>query len=114
MTERIGASRVRVEAVMEMTGLPRRQVQRLAAAGEIPEAALIGRLWTFDPEAVRLWIASKVRKATCRKPTTHGSTSAALSGGSHTEDYGALYRQAIYGSPERHATGKLRRSTANA
>jgi predicted DNA-binding transcriptional regulator AlpA len=106
MTERIGASRVRVEAVMEMTGLPRRQVQRLAAAGEIPEAALIGRLWTFDPEAVRLWIASKVRKATCRKPTTHGSTSAAMSGGSRIAESVARCRRELFGSHERHGTAR--------
>ena len=41
-------SRVRLSAAVDATGLTARGVQAMAARGEIPGAAKIGRVWTFD------------------------------------------------------------------
>jgi excisionase family DNA binding protein len=56
--------RVRVDDAASILGISGRTVQALAARGEIPGAAKIGGLWTFDEAALRLWIRER---STCPK-----------------------------------------------
>ena len=56
LTRRIQSS----DAAM-MLGVSRRTTQEMAARGELPGAAKIGDVWTFDPDA----LASFVREREC-------------------------------------------------
>jgi predicted DNA-binding transcriptional regulator AlpA len=51
--------RIRVQQVVEITGLSVRQIQGMAARGQIPSAAQLGRLWTFREDSIRAWIADR-------------------------------------------------------
>ncbi|CAH1662073.1 HTH_17 domain-containing protein [Hyphomicrobiales bacterium] len=53
--------RIRIPAAAEILGVEPRTVQALALRGELPGAAKIGGLWTFDPAALRSWIKSQER-----------------------------------------------------
>lgn len=57
--------RVTIDGAVAILGVPARTVQALAAAGELPGSAKIGRRWTFDEAALRRWVAEKERE-TCR------------------------------------------------
>ncbi|MBZ9939195.1 helix-turn-helix domain-containing protein [Mesorhizobium sp. BR1-1-16] len=63
--------RVRAPVAATILGIEVRTVQALAARGELPGAAKVGKLWTFDETALRLWI--KERSA-CPKDQEHQST----------------------------------------
>lgn len=63
LTAKRPRERVRVDDAAAILGISGRSVQALAARGEIPGAAKIGGLWTFDEAALRLWIREK---ATCQ------------------------------------------------
>lgn len=63
LTPKRQRERVRVDDAAAILGISGRTVQALAARGEIPGAAKIGGLWTFDEAALRLWIREK---ATCQ------------------------------------------------
>lgn len=49
--------RIRVEEAAVMLGLTRRGVQAMAARGELPGAAKIGSIWTFDRTKLERFIA---------------------------------------------------------
>jgi excisionase family DNA binding protein len=51
-----------VEAAATILGLPQRTVQDLAARGEIPGAAKLGRRWTFDLHKLRQLLKQKERQ----------------------------------------------------
>ncbi|MGE3292321.1 MAG: helix-turn-helix transcriptional regulator [Geminicoccaceae bacterium] len=51
-------ARIRAREVARLTGLSLRMVQRRAAAGDIPGAAQLCGIWTFDAAAVRAWISA--------------------------------------------------------
>ncbi|MGE0853314.1 MAG: helix-turn-helix domain-containing protein [Hyphomicrobiaceae bacterium] len=53
MTERIGTGRA-----ADILGVSRRKVQAMASSGDIP-GAQIGRVWTFDEAALRLWLQNR-------------------------------------------------------
>ncbi len=55
--ERIG----RQDAAL-ILGVPERTVTLLARRGEIPSAAKIGRLWTFNEDRLRTWVLEKERE----------------------------------------------------
>lgn len=57
--------RVRSSRASEITGLPVRTVQALAARGELPGAAKLGKVWTFDEARLRAWVRQGEAKA-CR------------------------------------------------
>ncbi|MCX5516172.1 hypothetical protein C3941_19470 [Kaistia algarum] len=63
--------RIRADAVAAILGIEVRTVQALAARGELPGAMKIGRLWTFDESALRLWIRERT---TCLNDRRHQST----------------------------------------
>jgi Helix-turn-helix domain len=71
--------RVRPTMVAQMTSLSVRKVQEMAAAGQIPGAAKIGGVWTFDPDKVLAWTEHK-KRLTCRA-SRETYTDAATSGG---------------------------------
>lgn len=53
------AERVLIAQACRMTGLSRRNVQDMAARGDIPGAAKLGGRWTFDAATLRRWIKSR-------------------------------------------------------
>ncbi|MGU3496128.1 helix-turn-helix domain-containing protein [Xanthobacteraceae bacterium A53D] len=64
--------RIRSHSAASILGVETRTVQALAARGEVPGAAKIGGLWTFDEAALRNWIKERT---TCPRnqglPNTH-------------------------------------------
>lgn len=50
--------RVRAYEAAGVLGISVRTVQALAARGELPSAAKVGGLWTFDEKALRSWLKS--------------------------------------------------------
>jgi predicted DNA-binding transcriptional regulator AlpA len=68
------AERVRSPDVARMTGLSVRAVQLMAARGDIPGAARLGKLWTFDPSKVRRWIVQR-EDAACQGTSIGAATS---------------------------------------
>ena len=48
--------RVRVEVVVELTGLKRRTITDLALKDKIPGAVKHGETWTFDQDLLAVWI----------------------------------------------------------
>lgn len=63
--------RIRAHHAATILGVELRTVQALAARGELPGAAKIGGLWTFDESALRLWIREK---SVCPKDPQRQST----------------------------------------
>ena len=53
------AERVLVAQACRITGLSRRNIQDMAARGDIPGAAKLGGRWTFDAATLRQWIKSR-------------------------------------------------------
>ena len=51
--------RIRAHVAAGILGVETRTVQALAARGELPGAAKIGGLWTFDEAALRNWIRER-------------------------------------------------------
>ncbi|MBS4017466.1 MAG: helix-turn-helix domain-containing protein [Dechloromonas sp.] len=76
MNDRPAPQRIRAEEAAAMLGISHRGVQALAARGDLPGAAKIGTLWTFDPAKLRRFISE--REAECLRKT---SINAAESGG---------------------------------
>ena len=58
MKREIKYERIRAPAVGGILGITARTVQSLAARGELPGAAKIGGVWTFDEKAIRDWVKS--------------------------------------------------------
>ncbi|MFO1126344.1 MAG: helix-turn-helix domain-containing protein [Methylocystis sp.] len=51
--------RIRSRDAAAMLGLSTHGTQALAARGELPGAAKIGQIWTFDPDKLRRFIEAK-------------------------------------------------------
>lgn len=84
-----GAKRIKSRAAADETGLSLWQVQHMAGRGEIPGAAKLGSLWTFDKAKLRRWISHRESVA-C--PTI--STNAAALGTDEFRSEGARYEKA--------------------
>lgn len=67
--------RIRAPQVACITGLSARSIQEMAQRGDIPGAAKLGKVWTFDEVAVRAWVKSK-EQTVCREATVSGQTPA--------------------------------------
>ena len=67
----LGSERIRAPQVARITGLSARSIQEMAQRGDIPSAAKLGKVWTFDEVAVRAWVKSKEQTA-CRKTAECG------------------------------------------
>jgi phage terminase Nu1 subunit (DNA packaging protein) len=68
--------RIQARAAASLLGVTARTVQNLANRGELPGAAKIGKVWTFDPAKLAKFIRAK--ESECPKTTF---ISAAQSGG---------------------------------
>lgn len=65
------AERVAIHEAGRITGLKRRTLQAMAAAGRVPGAAKLGGIWSFDVERLRGWLRDqeqKVATSTCEVP----------------------------------------------
>lgn len=51
--------RIRAIEASDILGVELRTVQAMAARGELPGAAKVGKLWTFDEPALRQWIKER-------------------------------------------------------
>jgi excisionase family DNA binding protein len=51
--------RVQAGQVAEILGVTKRTVLNLANRGELPSAAKIGRVWTFDEQRIREYLAER-------------------------------------------------------
>ena len=73
--------RIRCENVAAIIGAPLRTVQVMAARGELPSAAKIGRRWSFNEDAIRAWL--KQKEMGCQSDVRHQPlpTGAAMSFG---------------------------------
>ncbi len=83
------SERCRTREAVEITGLGLRQLQSMAARGEIPGAAKMGRSWTFGVRKLRAWVSTR-EAATCQAI----STGAATSGGRGSRFAGATSDEA--------------------
>lgn len=73
----IQIERIKASAAAGILGVSTRTVQALAVRGELPGAAKIGGLWTFDEAALRNWIkerSSCPRNHEPRNTATGGAT----------------------------------------
>ena len=66
------AERIQAEHVAAIIGAPVRTVQVMAARGELPTAAKIGRRWTFNEGAIRDWLRGK--ETQCQNDAKHHRT----------------------------------------
>jgi excisionase family DNA binding protein len=93
-------------------GIPRRTVQALAARGELPGAAKIGRLWTFDIEKLRRLVRQREREtwqSARHRPDVFGAaTPFTVAFGSVGDSSGGRLKQMIQQSRKR--VGKLVKS----
>ncbi|WP_394031729.1 helix-turn-helix domain-containing protein [Xanthobacter autotrophicus] len=67
-SERLQPERIRVAKAASILGIKSRTVQSMAMRGELPGAAKIGGLWTFDEAALRAWIREKEQWLADRPP----------------------------------------------
>jgi hypothetical protein len=88
-------ARVRADYVAELLAVTPRAVQIMAKRGELPGAAQVGKLWTFDLSKLLAHIAER-EEAACRATTF---TKGAKSGGSELPSLGSsdakAYEQAM-------------------
>lgn len=68
MRKAIAFERIRADAAASILGVELRTVQALAARGEVPGAAKIGGVWTFDESALRSWIKERTQCPKDRQP----------------------------------------------
>lgn len=62
--------RIQTPRVAQLTGLSIRCIQLMAARGEIPSAAQLGRRWTFLEMAIVNWVRDREVEA-CQKTFTN-------------------------------------------
>jgi hypothetical protein len=68
----IPAERCLIADAVAIVGVPKRTLQALAARGEISGAAIIGRRWTFDIDALRAYVRER-ELASCHSDKPHPS-----------------------------------------
>ncbi len=51
--------RTQIPGACQILGVSARTIQRLATAGLLPSAVKVGRVWTFDIQALRTWLANR-------------------------------------------------------
>ena len=54
--------RIQSSHAAKMLGVSKRQITLMANRGDLPGAAKIGSLWTFDPEKLTRWIEEREDK----------------------------------------------------
>lgn len=54
--------RIRINEAVMKTGLAKRTIQKMAQRGEIPGAAKLGSVWTFNRIKLARWITQQERR----------------------------------------------------
>jgi excisionase family DNA binding protein len=89
--------RIRAAEVAKILGVGTRCVQKMAARGELPSAAQIGKLWTFDKARIEQFLADAESEVRSRAETA--SASAARQREPHTaktiSEAGRAYQLAL-------------------
>lgn len=57
------SERIQSPVVASMIGVTSKTVREMAERGKIPTAARFGTRWTFDREAIKLWVKRKEGEA---------------------------------------------------
>ncbi|WP_259369087.1 helix-turn-helix transcriptional regulator [Komagataeibacter europaeus] len=107
--------RVRLADVARVTTLSTRQIQKLAAAGQIPGAAKFGRIWTFDPIKIHAWINNQEARVCQAAPTpTYTFEAKRIGGGSRlpTASIEAAYARLTRGKQGAGSSSGKRNSSA--
>lgn len=96
-SERIQPERIRVARAASILGIKSRTVQSMALRGELPGAAKIGGLWTFNENALRKWIEDRTVKPGPARQSTPGGAEARLGLGSRSTERSIdrAYEQAL-------------------
>ncbi len=71
--------RVTVDEACVILGVSARTVQRMTNAGKLPTAAKIGRLWTYNEQALRAWVSEQEQQHVRRVANAPQRSSAAPS-----------------------------------
>lgn len=74
MTKPAVSERVRADRAACILGVERRTVQSLAQRGQLPGAAKVGRIWTFNELALRNWLAGKAAECENKNVRQSGAT----------------------------------------
>ena len=86
--------RIRSDVAAEMLGITARGVQAMAARGDLPGAAKIGKVWTFDRDKLDRYVAAKEME--CASGTyTKGKASGGCEPKSAALNIERAYEQAI-------------------
>jgi hypothetical protein len=86
--------RIRSDAAAAMLGLTARGVQSMASRGDLPGAAKIGKVWTFDPAKLRRFIEAKESECP-RKISTKEKASGGFRQKSTGSDTGKAFARAM-------------------
>lgn len=60
--DRTKKERVTVDEASAILGVSARTIQRMTNSGKLPTAAKIGRIWTYNEQALRDWVSSQEEK----------------------------------------------------
>jgi hypothetical protein len=84
-----------------MLGIGVRCVQKMAASGQLPGAARIGKLWTFDPAKIDAYLAdaeAKCQNQIFTNATEFGGCELPLTGAKSAKAYDAAMSKLLGGS----------------
>ena len=94
--------RTQIPGACKILGVSSRTIQRLASAGQLPSAVKVGRVWTFDIQALRSWLVEQevkpCQRIERRKPqraATGGARSYGPASSSEAKSTVSASRQAI-------------------
>lgn len=62
LSREIKPERIRVRQAAAILGIAARTVQLMALRGELPRAARVGRVWTFEEAALREYIEERIQR----------------------------------------------------
>lgn len=77
--------RIRANRAAAILGVNKRTIQAMALRGDLPRAARIGGLWTFEEAALREYVEERIQrpsaKSALRPRVNHAETFSSLSDG---------------------------------
>jgi excisionase family DNA binding protein len=89
------ARRIRAREVAEALGVTDRAIQKMAARGDLPGAAKIGKTWSFDAEKLRRHIAAREQECLTRATSTFGVRFGGCAPSSTASSSAKAYEQAM-------------------
>ncbi|WP_165602053.1 helix-turn-helix domain-containing protein [Methylobacterium indicum] len=94
--------RTQIPGACQILGVSARTIQRLATAGQLPSAVKVGRVWTFDIQALRTWLreqevkpCQRIERRKPQRAATGGARSYGLASPSEAKSTVSASRLAI-------------------